>query len=176
MARASHRRLSKWLPAAVLRAVLSAGLAPGAAAAQERRNWFNDPFAQATRGFAQCPVPEGPLLTQDEMRREAHQRAERGTRCWMEKKCDAPNAYAHDAEINAAVVAALAAEPRWRKTSVWVTTQRMFVTLQGCVRNTAQREALMRRVRAVPRVEYVVDELLIGKPAAHARAPYRVAP
>jgi hypothetical protein len=40
--------------------------------AQERRNWFDDPFFQISSGVPQCPVPLGPFLTRDERRREAH--------------------------------------------------------------------------------------------------------
>jgi hypothetical protein len=140
-------------------------------AGAQRLNWFNDPFARATSGFDGCPVPEGPLLTEAEMRREGHHRAERGTTCWLAKKCDTPNAYLNDGEINAAVVAAIAATPRLRDSSVWVTTQRRFVTLQGCMRSEAQRQALVRQVRSVARVDYVIDELQVG---TSDKPPYRV--
>ncbi|HEU0202940.1 MAG TPA: BON domain-containing protein [Burkholderiaceae bacterium] len=142
---------------------------------EERRNWFNDPFAAATSGFAGCPVPEGPLLSRDEMRREGHARVERGTTCWLAKQCDAPNAYRDDPAINAAVVEAITKDSRLRSASIWVTTQRRFVTLQGCVRDAAQRDALIRRVQAVPRVQYVIDELWVGSVRAKARPPYRAA-
>jgi hypothetical protein len=32
--------------------------------AQEKANFFNDPFIQATNGIAACPIPPGPLMTQ----------------------------------------------------------------------------------------------------------------
>jgi hypothetical protein len=131
-------------------------------AAEERRNWFGDPFAQATHGLAGCPVPEGPLLTEAEMRRQAHQRIERGTTCWLARKCDEPNAYAQDAQINMAVVQRLAADPRWRNTSLWVITQRRFVFLQGCVRSEAEKRTVIDAARRVPGVDYVGDELLVG--------------
>ena len=35
--------------------------------AEERANYFNDPFLQVTNGISACPVPEGPLLTKAEM-------------------------------------------------------------------------------------------------------------
>jgi hypothetical protein len=140
------------------------------AAAEERRNWFSDPFEQATNGFAGCPVPLGPLLTEEEHRREAHYRIERGTTCWLAKKCDEPNAYKRDSEINAAAVAAIRADPGLRDTSVWVITQRKFVFLQGCLRDRAQLGRILAAVKADPRAEYVGDELLVG---IRGKPPYR---
>jgi hypothetical protein len=146
------------------------GIVAIAAGAQERRNRFDDPFQQATRGLPRCPLPEGPLLTEDEMRRQAHARIERGTSCWLAKQCDEPNAYRGDTRINAAVAAAVAADPRFRDSSVWVVTQRRFVFLQGCVRSSAQKAALIDSVRGMTDVDYVVDELMVG---ASGKPPYR---
>jgi hypothetical protein len=146
--------------------------ATASAQAPERRNWFNDPFEQATHGLAACPVPEGPLQTEAEQRRDAHYRIERGTTCWLANKCEEPNAYRHDHEINAAAVAALRAEPRLRNTSLWTITQRKFVLVQGCVQNPAQVRLLVDTVKAVARVEHVVDELLVGR---RGKPPYAVA-
>src|SRR5512133_1326621 len=98
-----------------------------------RRNWFGDPFFQITAGFAGCPVPRGPLLTQEEQRREAHDRIERGTSCWLEGRCADSNVYRGDAALGANVKAALAAVAGMADTSVWVTVQRHWVFLQGCV-------------------------------------------
>jgi BON domain len=158
--------------AAALRALpLLLMLATSPAMGEERRNWFNDPFAQATRGLAACPVPEGPLLTEDEMRRQSHQRVERGTSCWLAKKCDEPNAYGDDARLNATVVAALSSDRRLQDTSLWVITQRRFVLVQGCIQNAAQKQVVVDAVRRLPGVEHVVDELLIG---TRGGPPYRV--
>lgn len=154
----------------LLFAAAATALAP--AAGQERRNWFNDPFAQATRGLARCPVPEEPLLTEAEMRASAHARTERGTRCWQEKKCDSPNAYKYDARINENVVDRLAGDPRFQDSSVWVQSQRAFVFLKGCVRSEKQRREMIGAVGALPRVERVVDELLLG---TRGKPPYEVA-
>jgi osmotically-inducible protein OsmY len=57
---------------------------------------------------------------------------------------------------------AVAGDKRFANTSVWVTTSRRWVTLQGCVRSRAQRENLVRFVGRQPRVERVFDELVIG--------------
>jgi hypothetical protein len=147
-------------------------LATAAAGAQERRNWFDDPFAQATHGLPRCPVPEPPLLSEAEMKLEAHGRAERGTTCWLQKKCATPNAYRDDRRINAAVVERLRAQPALASASLWVTTLRGFVFLKGCVRSEAQRRAALAAARAAPRVDRVFDELMLGTRGA---PPYRVA-
>lgn len=155
---------------------LAAALLLAAAAApaqqQDRRNWFDDPFAQASFGLPACPEPAGPLLTEAEMRREAHQRIERGTSCWLAKKCAEPNAYADDKRINEAARHALAAEPRLRSTRLWVITQRRFVFVQGCVGNASQRKLAIDALRRLPGVDYVGDELLIG---TAGKPPYAVA-
>jgi hypothetical protein len=164
--RAPHNRRMR--PLAALLLVLAAC----AASAQERRNWFNDPFAQATRGLKYCPVPEEPLFTEAEMRAAAHARAERGTRCWQEKKCDSPNAYKYDKPINDNVVTRLSGDPRFVDSSVWVTTQRGFVFLQGCVKSEKQRQQMLGAVGALPRVERVIDELQLG---TRGKPPYKVA-
>ena len=143
------------------------------AAGEERRNWFDDPFAQATQGIARCPVPDGPFLTEKDMRMESHSRSERGTRCWLEKKCDSPNAYKYDKPINENVATRLAGDPRFKDSTVWVRTLRGFVFLQGCVRSQKQREQMIGAVGALPRVERVVDELLIG---TSGKPPYRLPP
>lgn len=117
-----------------------------------------DPFAQATRGHPSCMAPAPPLLTREQVERGAHARAERGTRCAMEGKCEPGGAYRRDHEINEAVRAALAADTRVATASVWVTTSRGWVTLQGCVRDAAQRNELADAVRKVARVVQVFDE------------------
>ena len=121
-----------------------------------------DPFAQATRGFAACPEVKPPCVTLERMHIIAHERAERGTSCALEGRCEPGGAYKRDPEINERVRAAVAAEGKFADTSVWVTTTRKFVTLQGCVRNKAERRALVAFVTKQPGVERVLDELAIG--------------
>jgi hypothetical protein len=142
------------------------------ARAEELRNWFNDPFAQATQGLAACPAPLGPLMTEADARRQAHPRIERGNSCYLAGKCDSPNAYAHDGEINAAVVAALAQDARLRASAIWVTTQRKFVFLQGCVADRASIARAITLARAVKGVQYVGDELMVGTRGVHGKPPY----
>jgi len=117
-----------------------------------------DPFAQATHGDPGCRVPPPPLLTAEAARHEAHVRVERGLRCAMEGRCEPGGAYRRDPEINESVRTSLVAEPRFATTSIWITTTRQWVTLQGCVRSRAQRTALVRFVQRLPNVVRVFDE------------------
>lgn len=136
--------------------------------AEERRNWFDVPFDQAISGLLACPRPEGPLIAEAEMKLQAHARIERGTSCWLQKKCEDSNAYRRDAEVQSRVLQALRDDRRFASASVWITTERRFVTVQGCMRAAAQRRALLQRVRATPGVELVTDQLQVG-----TRAPPR---
>jgi hypothetical protein len=123
-----------------------------------------DPFAQATHGFAACPEVKPPYVTLERMHIIAHERAERGTSCALEGRCEPGGAYKRDPEINERVRAAVAAERKFADTSVWVTTTRKFVTLQGCVRTKAERRGLVAFVGTQPGVERVLDELAVGAP------------
>ena len=125
-----------------------------------------DPFEQATAGFAACPTVAPPTLTPEQMRAQAHSRVERGTSCCLAGTCECGGSYKHDPEINAHVAAAIRNDPRFRDASVWITTTRKFVTLQGCVRTTAQKHALERLVRRQPDVALVWNETTVG-PVRH---------
>lgn len=152
------RQLPKLLCVPAALAMLGAG----AQALPERQNWFGDPFFQVAGGLPACPQPLGPLLTQDEHRQQAHGRIERGTRCHMEGKCTSPNAYLYDKTLAAPVRAALAAVPDVARSSVWVTIQRRWVFLEGCVHDPGMVKRLEQAARAVPDVEAVVPLLGIG--------------
>jgi hypothetical protein len=129
----------------------------------ERRNWFDDPFFQVSRALPACPVPLGPLMTFEEQRREAHWRAERGTSCWLAGRCADSNAYRYDKKLAPQVEAALRAVPGMAEgSSVWVTIQRRWVFLEGCVASTALATALEQAARAVPEVETVAPALNVG--------------
>jgi hypothetical protein len=132
------------------------------AAAEEPRTYQLDPFAQATEGFAGCPTVKPPVLTEQEMRVQAHERAERGTSCCLAGTCECGGAYKRDPEINGRVIAAIRGDRQFRDTSVWVTTMRKFVTLQGCVRSRAQKKALERLVKRQPDVAIVWNETTVG--------------
>jgi osmotically-inducible protein OsmY len=138
-------------------------LLPAITLAADRANYFDDPFVQVTSGIASCPVPEGPLITDAEMRSAAHARSERGTRCYMEGRCRLPNSYLYDKEIIARVQKAILADGRFAGTSVWAEGQRRWVTLKGCVRKKEQAEALKKMVREIDDVEAVFDHLAVTK-------------
>jgi hypothetical protein len=121
-----------------------------------------DPFAQVTSGYPQCPAVQPPLLSAEDARHEAHVRVERGLRCAMDGTCEPGGAYKRDPEINERVRQAIAREGRFADTSLWITTTRKWVTLQGCVRSSAQRRALVQFVKAQPNVERVFDEVRVG--------------
>jgi BON domain-containing protein len=150
--------------AARLRCTAALAIACIAAAAhgqEPRSNYFNDPFLQVTNAINGCPVPDGPLITRTEMQREAHARAERGTRCFEAGFCRLPNAYQYDREIIARVSKAIEYETRFADTSVWVEGRRRWVWLKGCVRRKADAQALEKLVRRIDDVEAVVDELVV---------------
>jgi BON domain-containing protein len=160
-------RLSRRFPRS-RRAALLGALATFVATAwgEEPRTYQLDPFVQATAGYAGCPEVKPPVLTTEEMRATAHGRAERGTSCCLAGTCECGGAYKHDPEINERVAQAVRDDKRFRDTSVWVTTTRKFVTLQGCVRSRAQKSALERMVKREPDVAIVWNETTVGtKPA-----------
>jgi hypothetical protein len=128
-----------------------------------------DPFARATAGFPGCPETKPPLLTAEQLRIVAHERAERGTYCALEGRCEPGGAYRHDPEVNERVRAAIAADPRFANTSLWVTTTRRFVTVSGCVRSAAQKHALAASVGKQQGVDRVFDETLVGARSAPSR-------
>ena len=134
-----------------------------AATADEPRTYQLDPFGQATGGFASCPIAKPPVLTEQQMRVQAHERAERGTSCCLAGTCECGGAYKRDPEINDRVIAAIRDDKRFRDTSVWVTTMRKFVTLQGCVRSSAQRKALEHLAKRQADVVIVWNETTVGK-------------
>ena len=132
------------------------------AAAEEPRTYQLDPFAQATGGYSGCPAAKPPILSEQEMRISAHERAERGTSCCLAGTCECGGAYKRDPEINERVVAAIGGDQRFRDTSVWVTTTRKFVTLQGCVHGFKQKRALEQFVKSQNGVEVVWNETTVG--------------
>jgi len=148
-------------PTSALLVSLVATIGPRAHAAD---TYQLDPFAQATSGYAQCPPVATPLVSAEEMRAQAHVRSERGLRCAMEGTCEPGGAYKRDPEINERVREAIASDPRFTKTSIWITTSRKWVTLEGCVRTKRERAVLAETIRAMPGVERVFDETTIGVP------------
>lgn len=147
-------------------------LALGAAQAQERRNWFDDPFERVTSGIANCPVPRGPGVTKEEMADLAHIRAQHGTSCHLSGRCRLANSYLYDKEIIPRVVQYVRLDGRFANTSVWVLGERRLVTLMGCVQSKEQAAALEKAVGLVDDVMGVVNQLMVGTGAA---PPYPLA-
>jgi hypothetical protein len=144
-------------------AVLALALARAAIASEDRANYFDDPFLQVTSAIADCPPQQGPMITEAEMRAQAHSRAERGTSCFQSGRCRLPNAYLYDKEIIPRVKKAILATGRFSDTSIWVEGRRRWVWLKGCVRGRADIDALERLVRGIDDVEAVVNELVVKK-------------
>lgn len=133
-----------------------------AVAQQARSNYFDDPFVQATGALPGCPVPRGPLYTKAEALAESHGRAERGTTCYLIGRCRLPNAYLYDKEIIPRVKQFITMDGRFAASSIWLTGQRRWVYLQGCVASRAIADELVRQVRTIDDVESVVDQLMLG--------------
>jgi hypothetical protein len=164
--RASIARRMQTLPnlsllrsAAVALAVLAA--AP-IATAQERSNHFGDPFLPVTAAIAGCPVPRGPGFTAEEVRNEAHVRAQHGTSCYRVGRCRLPNSYLYDKEIIPRVQQHIRMDGRFDDTSVWILGERRLVTLMGCVKTREQAEQMEKAVLLVDDVMGVVNYLQVG--------------
>jgi hypothetical protein len=157
---------------AIAMMVAAAAAAIGASAAEpqireERANFFGDPFVQVTKAIPECPVPEGPEITREEMLRETHYRSERGLRCYQAGKCRLSNSYMYDKDIIARVDKAIRVDGRFAVTSIWAEGQRRWVWLKGCVRRPEDAKAAVQLVREIDDVERVFDELQVRPP--HAR-------
>lgn len=149
------------VPACV--ATMAFGASVAATAAEERANFFDDPFLQVTSAIADCPPQQGPLITRDEMRAQAHLRAERGTSCYQSGRCRLPNAYLYDKEIVPRVKKAILADGRFAQSSIWIEGRRRWVWLKGCVRKRSEADALERLVRNIDDVESVINELVVKR-------------
>jgi hypothetical protein len=136
--------------------------ATGTGAQEARTNAFNDPFLQVTSAIAQCPVPEGPLYTEQEVRDAAHVRAQHGGSCYRVGRCRLANSYLYDAEIVPRVSQYIKLDGRFDDTSVWVQGERRLVFLKGCVKTREQSEALEKAVWLVDDVMGVVNYLRVG--------------
>jgi hypothetical protein len=140
-----------------------------------RANRGNDPFFQVSHALPDCPVPLGPLETEQEWLGESHYRIERGNSCWWEGRCRLPNGYLYDKEIQEAVQRRLNnIEPatHWReRTTLWLTLQRRFIYVQGCVSADFDKQAFLSELGRTADVERVLDETT-SAPASGA-VPYR---
>ena len=177
-----------WMPARQVRVVSAAGMTAllvtrtvFADPAEPLKNHYNDPFVQITSAIKACPQPRGPFMTVKEAQAEAHPRIERGTTCFMSGKCTEPNAYRYDARIAKAAQETAANEvkktPALAQSSVWLTVQRRFVFVHGCVARRGDMAKWERILKTVPEVEYVGVDLAVGTRAEDfRRVPYPVMP
>lgn len=143
------------------------------AVAQERKNYFEDPFVQVTDAVTACPVPRPPGMTEQELRDAAHVRAQHGGSCYRSGRCRLPNSYLYDREIIPRVAQYIRQDGRFDGTSVWVLGERRLVTLMGCVQSPEQAEQLERAVMLVDDVMGVINYLQIDP---RAKPRYPVAP
>ncbi|CAJ5799220.1 transport-associated protein [Burkholderia pseudomallei] len=171
-ASASASPASPALPASSASTTSAASTASVASAASvERRNWYDDPFWALSHSIAECPTPLGPLMTRAQMEDDAHYRVERGTTCWLAHRCSKPNAYLYDKPIAGELKKRFAdGDPALAGTSIWITIQRRFVYAEGCVSASFDRDALRRRLEALPDVERVFLRLTDDP---RGRAPYK---
>ena len=132
------------------------------AAAQERRNYFDDPMVQVTAALPGCPAPRPPGMTEEERRAEAHVRAQHGGSCYRAGRCRLPNSYLYDKEIIPRVAQYIRADGRFDETSVWVLGERRLVTLMGCVKSKEQAEQMEKAVLLVDDVMGVINHLKTG--------------
>lgn len=140
------------------------------AVAQDRRNYFEDPFVQVSGAVAGCPVPRPPGMTEQELRDAAHVRAQHGGSCYRTGRCRLPNSYLYDKEIIPRVAQYIRQDGRFEDTSVWILGERRLVTLMGCVQSPEQSEQLERAVMLVDDVMGVINYLQVD-PKAKPRYP-----
>jgi hypothetical protein len=158
MQRAAHRL-----------AVLVSVTAMTCARGEELRNWFNDPFVKVRSDVKACPVPRGPFMDEAQKLRETHNRAERGTTCWLTGHCAKPNAYLYDPEIAAGVKTRFESAAGLEGSSLWITVQRRIVWVEGCVPEALGDQRLEALARDVPDVEQVI--VVVARPSA-GKIPY----
>ncbi len=151
-ARKGHRA---WL----LALALAAG---GSSAEPPRRNVFDDPFLQVTSALPGCPAPRPPGFTEEEIRNEAHARAQHGTSCYRVGRCRLPNSFLYDKEIIPRVQQYIRMDGRFDDTSVWILGERRLVTLMGCVQTQEQADQMEKTVLLVDDVMGVINLLQVG--------------
>jgi hypothetical protein len=148
-------------------------VAPGWAAAQERKNYFDDPFLAVTSAVPGCPVPAPPGYTEEELPKEAHVRAQHGGSCFRAGRCRLPSSYLYDKELAPRVALYLQQDGRFNDTSLWILGERRLITVMGCVQSPEQAQALERAIQLVDDVMGVIDFTMVG---TRDTPRYRLAP
>jgi hypothetical protein len=157
-----------------VRALVASMAIAAPALAQQATNAFDDPFLQATSALPNCPTPAGPLYTPEQVREEAHVRAQSGTSCYYSARCRLPNAFLYDKEIAPRAVQFLQRDDRLATSSVWIMVRQRHVFLLGCAASREQSEAMERSVGLIDDVTGVVNMLsLPGQAARYPLAPGR---
>jgi hypothetical protein len=152
------------------RLILALAFVPATHAAEELRNWFDDPFFQVTQAVADCPLPAGPFVDERGRREQAHRRAEKGTTCWLAGQCDRPKAYDYDADIAREIRRAFAAAPTFADTTtLWVTVQGRVVYVEGCVSDAAAEQQIEAMLRSLPNAQQAIA---IVRTDPNAKPPY----
>jgi hypothetical protein len=132
---------------------------------ETRMNRGNDPFMHVSNAVAHCAAPRGPFETQQEWLGEAHYRIERGNSCWIAGRCRLSNSYDYDKEIADSVTRrlnSLNASMQWReKTSLWLTLQRRFIYIDGCVTRDFDRARFVSALSETADVERVIDRMTV---------------
>lgn len=175
-------RWCRTAPIVMLASALPVSLLPAmVSAAEPLANHYNDPFVRLTDGIDKCPLPRGPFMTADDARAEAHPRVERGTSCFRAGKCSEPNSYRYDVPIARAAQQAardaIARKPALARSSVWITVQRRFIFVHGCVAARSQIATWEALFRHIPDVDYVsVDLAVVESGRLPVRVPYPVMP
>jgi hypothetical protein len=145
---------------------------PAAHAADDLRNWFDDPFFQVTSALADCPLPAGPFVDERGRREQAHRRAEKGTTCWLAGECDRPKAYAYDQDIAAAIRQAFTGNTVFASTTaLWITVQGRVVYVEGCVSDPSAEQHIETMMRSLPHVQQAIA---IVRTDPNAKPPYRL--
>jgi hypothetical protein len=143
-----------------------------AGAAPDASNLFDDPFLPVTAGLPGCPEPAPPAFTPEQVRAEAHVRAQHGGSCYRVGRCRLPNSYLYDKEIIPRVQKYIREDGRFNDTTLWILGERRLVTIMGCVRTREQALELERTVQLVDDVMGVIPQVIVG---TQGRVMYRLA-
>lgn len=136
-------------------AIIAATL-PVVAADTVLRNWYDDPFFPVRTAIRDCPQPLGPYADEEQRLRETHYRSERGLRCHLEGKCAKPSAYMYDADIARDVIVRFDKSRKLRDATLWVTVQRRFVWVEGCVASKSAEREIEALLKGTPEVDRVI--------------------
>ncbi|RKP56057.1 hypothetical protein [Pararobbsia silviterrae] len=156
--------------------VLGLSMSMACQADAPRRNHGDDPFFSISNGIARCPVPLGPLQTDEEWLANAHNRIEHGNNCWSEGRCRLANAYAYDKEIAETVGRRLRHVDtlglNWRqRTTLWLVIQSRVIFVQGCVAPDFDIHRFVFVLGQTADVDRVIDDTMTDP--ASADVPYR---